>query len=86
MGQNNKSLSFSESVNYMADRALSALDVDAGTAASIKSCNSTIKVSFPVEINGKIEVFTGWRSVHSDHRLPAKGGIGFIDDVQMCHC
>jgi glutamate dehydrogenase (NAD(P)+) len=81
MGQNNKSLSFSESVNYMADRALSVLDVDAGTAASIKSCNSTIKVSFPVEINGKIEVFTGWRSVHSDHRLPAKGGIRFAPIV-----
>jgi glutamate dehydrogenase (NAD(P)+) len=81
MGQNNKSLSFSESVNYMADRALSVLDVDSGTAASIKSCNSTIKVSFPVEINGKIEVFTGWRSVHSDHRLPAKGGIRFAPIV-----
>lgn len=81
MGQNDKSLSFSESVNYMADRALSVLGVDAGTAASIKSCNSTIKVSFPVEINGKIEVFTGWRSVHSDHRLPAKGGIRFAPIV-----
>lgn len=81
MGQNNKSLSFSESVNFMADRALSVLGVDAGTAASIKTCNSTIKVSFPVEINGKIEVFTGWRSVHSDHRLPAKGGIRFAPIV-----
>ncbi len=81
MEQENKSLSFSESVNYMADRALSVLDVDAGTAASIKTCNSTIKVSFPVEINNKIEVFTGWRSVHSDHRLPSKGGIRFAPIV-----
>ena len=81
MEQNNKSLSFSESVNFMADRALSVLGVDSGTAASIKTCNSTIKISFPVEINGKIEVFTGWRSVHSDHRLPAKGGIRFAPIV-----
>jgi glutamate dehydrogenase (NAD(P)+) len=81
MGQNNKSLSFSESVNFMVDRALSVLEIDQGTSASIKACNSTIKVSFPVEINGKIEVFTGWRSVHSDHRLPSKGGIRFAPIV-----
>lgn len=81
MEQNNKSLSFSESVNFMADRALNVLGVDPGTATSIKTCNSTIKVSFPVEISGKIEVFTGWRSVHSDHRLPAKGGIRFAPIV-----
>lgn len=81
MGQNNKSLSFSESVNFMVDRALSVLDIDQGIAAAIKACNSTIKVSFPVEINNKIEVFTGWRSVHSDHRLPSKGGIRFAPIV-----
>ena len=82
MGQkNNKTLSFSESVNFMADRAMSVLDIDPGIAAAIKTCNSTIKVSFPVEINGKIEVFTGWRSVHSDHRLPSKGGIRFAPIV-----
>ncbi len=77
----NKSLSFSESVNFMVDRALTVLDVDPGTSAAIKACNSTIKVSFPVEINGTIEVFTGWRSVHSDHRLPSKGGIRFAPIV-----
>ncbi|MBL1141642.1 MAG: Glu/Leu/Phe/Val dehydrogenase [Proteobacteria bacterium] len=65
----------------MVDRALSVLDIDQGIAAAIKTCNSTIKVSFPVEINGKIEVFTGWRSVHSDHRLPSKGGIRFASIV-----
>ena len=78
---NNKSLSFSESVNFMVDRALTVLDIDPGIAAALKTCNSTIKVSFPVEVNGKIEVFTGWRSVHSDHRLPSKGGIRFAPIV-----
>jgi glutamate dehydrogenase (NAD(P)+) len=78
---NHKSLSFSESVNFMVDRALTVLDIDPGISAAIKTCNSTIKVSFPVEINGKIEVFTGWRSVHSDHRLPSKGGIRFAPIV-----
>ena len=78
---NNKALSFSESVNYMVDRAMAVLDIDTGVAEAIKACNSTIKVSFPVEINGKLEVFTGWRSVHSQHRLPAKGGIRFAPIV-----
>ena len=83
MGENNnnKSLTFSESVNYMVDRALMVLEIDPGISESIKACNSTIKVSFPVEINGKIEVFTGWRSIHSDHRLPSKGGIRFAPIV-----
>ncbi len=78
---NNTPLTFSKSVNFMVDRALAILDVDPGTANSIKTCNSTIKVSFAVEIKGKLEVFTGWRSVHSDHRLPAKGGLRFAPMV-----
>jgi glutamate dehydrogenase (NAD(P)+) len=81
MGQDNKSLSFSESVNFMVDRALTVLEIDEGISAAIKACNSTIKINFPVEINGKIEVFTGWRSTHSSHRLPSKGGIRFAPIV-----
>ena len=72
---------FSESVNCMAERAFEALELNPGIRQAIKSCKATIKISFPVEINGKIEVFTGWRSVHSDHRLPAKGGIRFAPIV-----
>ncbi len=81
MENNNKTLSFSESVNYMVDRAINVLEIDTGIASALKACNATIKVSFPVEINGKIEVFTGWRAVHSDHRLPSKGGIRFAPYV-----
>ena len=77
----NKTFNFTESVNYMVDRAINVLDIDEGIANALKTCNSTIKVSFPVEINGKLEVFTGWRAVHSDHRLPSKGGIRFAPYV-----
>ena len=79
----NKSLSFSESVNHMADRAFQAMDMDPGIAAAIKACNSIIQVNFPVNIKGKVEVFTGWRAVHSSHRLPAKGGIRFATIVDQ---
>ncbi len=76
-----KKMSFSESVNHMVDRALAVLDIDAGTAQALKACNSTLKVNFPVVIDDHIEVFTGWRSVHSIHRLPAKGGIRYAPIV-----
>ncbi len=76
-------LSFTESVNHMADRAFAVLNIDPGIAAAIKACTATLEVNFPVEINGKIEVFTGWRSVHSSHRLPAKGGIRYATIVDQ---
>lgn len=84
MSESTKStLSFSESVNRMADRAFAAMDMDPNIAAAIKACNSIIQVNFPVKIKGKVEVFTGWRAVHSTHRLPVKGGIRFATIVDQ---
>jgi glutamate dehydrogenase (NAD(P)+) len=70
-------LSFCQSVGLMADRAIQVLNLDVGTAEAIKKCNSVLQVRFPVEIRNKIEVFTGWRAVHSTHSLPVKGGIRY---------
>ncbi len=72
-----ETLSFSQSVDRMVERALDVIEIDEGIASALKSCNSVIQVRFPVQIKGKIEVFTGWRAVHSTHRLPAKGGIRY---------
>ncbi len=69
--------SFRESVDLMVDRAMCAMGLDESTSLAIKACNAVLQVKFPVKIRGKIEVFTGWRAVHSTHRLPAKGGIRF---------
>jgi len=77
MAQNIQEPTFRESVNLMVDRAIAAMDLDPGTATAIKSCNAVLQVQFPVKIRGKIEIFTGWRAVHSTHRLPAKGGIRY---------
>ena len=77
MPQSIQEPTFRESVNLMVDRAISAIDLDPGTAVAVKSCNAVLQVQFPVKIRGKIEVFTGWRAVHSTHRLPAKGGIRY---------
>ena len=78
-----KTLSFSQSVNMMADRAFKVLDMDPGVAAAIKSCDSILQVNFPVTIRGRIEVFTGWRATHSTHRLPSKGGIRYATMVDQ---
>jgi glutamate dehydrogenase (NAD(P)+) len=68
---------FLQNVNRMVDRAFAALDLPPGLPEQIKASNSVYKVNFPVELGGKVEVFTGWRAVHSEHRLPVKGGIRY---------
>ncbi|MBI4006185.1 MAG: Glu/Leu/Phe/Val dehydrogenase [Gammaproteobacteria bacterium] len=78
-----QTFSFSQSVNHMVARAFKVLDMDPGIAQSIQSCKAILQVKFPVNIRGKIEVFTGWRAVHSTHRLPAKGGIRYAPIVNQ---
>lgn len=45
------------------------------------SPNRIVEVSLPVEINGKIEVFKGFRSQHNNSKGPYKGGIRFHEEV-----
>jgi glutamate dehydrogenase (NAD(P)+) len=78
-----KTWSFSKSVEQMAERAFRVLELDEGIARAIKSCNAVLQVTFPVEIRGRVESFTGWRAVHSTHRLPVKGGIRFAAIVDQ---
>ena len=76
-------MNFSASVDHMVQRAFNVLDLDPGVANAIQACDSVIQVKFPVEIRGEIQVFTGWRAVHSSHRLPAKGGIRYAPIVDQ---
>ncbi|MBO9136478.1 Glu/Leu/Phe/Val dehydrogenase [Rhizobium sp. B230/85] len=71
---------FLESVEAYIDRALALLDLPEGLAERIKACNSTYTVRFGVRLRGKVFSFTGWRSVHSEHVEPAKGGIRYSMD------
>ena len=64
-------------VDRMFDRAAATLQLPPGLAEKIRTCNAIIQIKFGVELRGGYRVFTGWRAVHSDHRLPAKGGIRF---------
>ncbi len=76
-------LEFRQSVDHMADRAFEIMDLDKGIANAIKACTSVLQVTFPVMIKGKVEMFTGWRAVHSIHRLPSKGGIRYALSVDQ---
>ena len=82
-GHNRAAMSFSASVDHMVQRAFNVLKLEPGIANAIQACNSVIQVKFPVAIRGDIKVFTGWRAVHSSHRLPAKGGIRYAPIVDQ---
>ncbi|MGH0237095.1 Glu/Leu/Phe/Val dehydrogenase [Sinorhizobium meliloti] len=56
------------------------LDLPEGLAERIKACNSTYTVRFGVRLRGRTYSFEGWRSVHSEHVEPAKGGIRYSPD------
>lgn len=76
-GDSAPSPNFMQSVALMVDKALTGLDLPKGVDRALKSCNTILQVSFPLKIAGEIRVFTGWRAVHSTHRLPAKGGLRY---------
>lgn len=72
---------FLQSVNLMYDRAVELLDLPEDVAQTIKACNSTYEVKFSVRLRGKLHSFKGYRSVHSEHMEPAKGGIRYSIEV-----
>ena len=78
-----KEVSFRESVNLCCDMSMGTLDIPEGMAKYIRNVNNVYQVRFPVKTKGKVETFIGWRAVHSDHRLPAKGGIRFAPNVNQ---
>lgn len=79
-----QTVSFRQSVDLMADRALAHLDLRPGLAEQIKACNTVLQVQFPVTLkDGNVHVFKGWRATHSDHRLPVKGGIRYALHVNQ---
>jgi glutamate dehydrogenase (NAD(P)+) len=70
-------MSFRESVDMMFNRAVALMDLPPGLEEKIRVCNATYTVRFGVRLRGQIQTFTGYRSVHSEHMEPVKGGIRF---------
>ena len=77
MTTNRAEPSFRESVDLMFNRAAALLDLPPGLEEKIRVCNSTYTVRFGVKLRGRVHTFTGYRSVHSEHTEPVKGGIRY---------
>ncbi|SPF78271.1 Glu/Leu/Phe/Val family dehydrogenase [Pseudoprimorskyibacter insulae] len=75
--------SFRESVDLMFNRAVALMDLPAGLEEKIRVCNATYTVRFGVRLRGRIQTFTGYRSVHSEHMEPVKGGIRYAPTVNQ---
>ncbi|MQQ08896.1 glutamate dehydrogenase [Epibacterium sp. SM1979] len=78
-----KEPSFRESVDLMFNRAVALMDLAPGLEQKIRVCNATYTVRFGVRLRGEIRTFTGYRSVHSEHMEPVKGGIRFAPEVNQ---
>ena len=83
MPQINKKPSFLENVGMMVDDTINHINIDPNIAKILKTCRSVLQVKFPVKIKNQIEIFHGWRAVHSTHRLPVKGGLRFSTNVNQ---
>jgi glutamate dehydrogenase (NAD(P)+) len=75
--------SFRDSVNLMFNRAAALMDLSPGLEEKIRVCNATYTVRFGVRLRGQIHTFTGYRSVHSEHMEPVKGGIRYAMNVNQ---
>ena len=75
--------SFRESVDIMFNRAVALMDLSPGLEEKIRVCNATYTVRFGVRLRGEIKTFVGYRSVHSEHMEPVKGGIRFASNVHQ---
>ena len=83
MTTNRAEPSFRESVDLMFNRAAALLELPPGLEEKIRVCNSTYTVRFGVKLRGRVQTFTGYRSVHSEHTEPVKGGIRYALGVNQ---
>ena len=74
---------FRESTNIMFNNAVELMQLPPGLVEKIRVCNATYTVRFGVRLRGDIQTFTGYRSVHSEHMEPVKGGIRFATSVNQ---
>ncbi len=83
MKDNEKKPTFLENVDMMVNDTITKINIDSNIAKILKTCRSVLQVKFPVKIKNQIEIFHGWRAVHSTHRLPVKGGLRFSTNVNQ---
>ena len=71
-----------EAVLARLDAAAKLMNLSDEVALVLRNPSKQVKVSLPVMMDsGKIQVFDGYRTVHSTHLGPSKGGIRYAMDV-----
>ncbi len=71
-----------EAVLARLDEAAKLMNLSDEVALVLRNPSKQVKVSLPVMMDsGKIQVFEGYRTVHSTHLGPSKGGIRYAMDV-----
>jgi len=66
------------------DEAANLINLESGMRDVLANPKRVLTVSLPVKMdNGKIRVFTGFRSQHNDARGPFKGGIRYHPQVTV---
>ena len=66
------------------DEAARKLNLNEGLWKVLRYPTREITVHIPVQMDdGRVEVFTGYRVLHSEARGPGKGGIRFASDVSL---
>ena len=74
---------FLQSVEDTYDRAAGLIDMVPGLAEKIKVTNASYIVRFGVRLRGQMNTFVGYRSIHSEHFTPVKGGIRYSTAVDL---
>jgi len=71
-----------EAVLARLDKAAKLMNLSDDVLQVLRNPSKQVKVSLPIMMdNGKIQVFEGYRTVHSTHLGPSKGGIRYAMDV-----
>lgn len=75
-------VSMFDSVLARLDAAAKLMNLSSDVAEILRNPAKQVKVCLPISMdNGKIQVFEGYRTIHSTHLGPSKGGIRYALDV-----
>lgn len=80
--ENREEKFFSDVIKYF-DNAAKFLNHPKGILEQIKYCNAVYRIKFPVKIGDDFQVIEAYRSEHSHHKLPTKGGIRYSEHVNQ---
>ncbi len=79
-----KELSLHDSVLQFYDQAAQYSTVKTDVLNVIRECASTVQFKFPLKRDdGSVEMITAYRAQHGTHRLPTKGGIRYMENVDL---